>query len=240
MEFQDYYILSATMFDFGKILYNERPTIITFNYDLFVESIIERASGKNTAKLNYLNEFERVLTKEQLRSIVSNSEWNWNRPLAYGIKFDNVLLHDGSMALREKYFDKRDFYSNRKNKLYSWSILKLHGSLNWYRYVKDTPNRYFSPDDLEHAYEPRKKHIALENRVWFLRTSETPWDESQLYVEPIIITPVLHKQFYDEKFIYKKVFDPLWRKAKSSLLSCKRLIIIGYSQLRTSIPEDFF
>jgi hypothetical protein len=51
----------------------------------------------------------------------------------------------------------------------------------------------------------------------------------QLFVEPIIITPVLHKEFYDEKFIYKKVFDPLWRKAKSSLSKCKSLIIIGYS-----------
>ena len=44
------------------------------------------------------------------------------------------------MALREKYFDKRTFYSNRKNKLYTWSILKLHGSINWYIYVKELKN----------------------------------------------------------------------------------------------------
>ena len=196
-EFHDYFILSPTMLDFGKILYNERPMIITFNYDLFMEFVIEHASGKNNAQLNYLNKFERVLTKEELYSIVSNSEWNWNRPLAYGIKFDKVLVHDGSMAFREKYFDKRTFYSNRKNKLYPWSILKLHGSINWYRYVKDTPNQYISQEELELLYESKKKQIVLQNLVWFLPSSETPYNEEQLFVEPIIITPVLHKQFYD-------------------------------------------
>lgn len=140
-EFRDYYLLSSVMLNFGKILYNERPMIITFNYDIFIELVIEYASGKNNAKLNYLNRFQRELTDEEQYNIVSNSEWNWNRPLGYGIKFDKVLLHDGSIAFREKYFDKKTFYSNKKNKLYPWSILKLHGSLNWWRYVNDTPNR---------------------------------------------------------------------------------------------------
>jgi hypothetical protein len=105
----------------------------------------------------------------------------------------------------------------------------LHGSLNWYKYVRDSPNPYISQEELERRYESRKKQVVLQDLVWFLPSSETPFDESQLFVEPIIITPVLYKQFYDEQYIYKKVFNPLWCKAKSSLSKCKSLIIIGYS-----------
>jgi len=70
---------------------------------------------------------------------------------------------------------------------------------------------------------------VLQELVWFLPSSETPFYESQLFVEPIRITLVLYKLFYDEQYIYKKVFNPLWCKAKSSLSKCKSLIIIGYS-----------
>jgi hypothetical protein len=227
-EFHDYYLVSPTMLGFGKVLYNEQAMIITFNYDLFIEIVIELGSGKNNAELNYLNRFQRDLPEEEQSTIVPNSEWKWNRVLAYGIKFDRVLLHDGSITFREKFFDKRIFYSSKKNKLYPWSILKLHGSLNWWKYVNATPNPYISHEELEILYELKKKQIVLENLVWFLPSSDTPYNEDQLFVEPIIITPVLHKQFYDEKFIYQKVFDPLWRKAKSSLSKCKSFII-GYS-----------
>jgi len=56
---------------------------------------------------------------------------------------------------------------------------------------------------LERRYESRKKQAVLDELVWFLPSSETPFDESQLFVEPIIITLVLYKQFYDEQYIYK-------------------------------------
>lgn len=39
--------LSPTFLRFGEILYKEKPTIITFNYDDFIETAIERASGKS-------------------------------------------------------------------------------------------------------------------------------------------------------------------------------------------------
>ena len=80
----------------------------------------------------------------------------------------------------------------------------MHGSLNWYKYVRDSPNPYISQEELERRYESRKKQVVLQDLVWFLPSSETPFDESQLFVEPIIITPVLYKQFYDEQYIYKK------------------------------------
>jgi hypothetical protein len=44
-----------------------------------------------------------------------------------------------------------------------------------------------------------------------------------------MITPVIHKQFYAEGFLYKKVFDVLWKNARDSLSKCKSLVVIGYS-----------
>jgi hypothetical protein len=50
-----------------------------------------------------------------------------------------------------------------------------------------------------------------------------------------MITPVIHKQFHTEEFLYKKVFDVLWKIARDSLSRCKTLAVIGYSFPPTDI-----
>ncbi len=192
LEFRDYYKLSPVMLNFGKILYTERATIITFNYDLFVEDILSYLYG------NY----------------------GWNQVQSYKIKFD-------------KTFGKQGSTSNFREVVPS--VLKLHGSVNWYRYVNQTPNQYITSDKLKEIYEARKNHIVLQNLTWFLPISDTPWNEDQLFLEPIMITPVIHKQLHTEEFLYKKVFDVLWKIARDSLSKCKCLVVIGYS----FPPTDF-
>jgi hypothetical protein len=86
------------MLNFGKILHKEKATIITFNYDHFVEDILSDVCGTN----------------------------GWNQAQSYKIKFD-------------KTFGKQAFTSNSRE--VRPSVLKLHGSVNWYRYVKQTPNQ---------------------------------------------------------------------------------------------------
>ena len=87
--------LSTTFLRFGEILYKEKPTIITFNYDDFIETSIEYASGKNVLN-NSSRMFQNQINKDNRSQIIKNSEWNWNRPLGYGIEFDKVMLYDGS------------------------------------------------------------------------------------------------------------------------------------------------
>ncbi|GAH45816.1 unnamed protein product, partial [marine sediment metagenome] len=121
---------SNTMKRFGEIIYQnrERTAVLTFNYDCIVEALIEQASRPNA-------HIPRSLQRQTLQSAeipydeLAYSAYNWNRPLAYGIKFNEVQLHRAGVSA---YVEGSQFYSHPSNKLYSWRILKLHGSLNWF------------------------------------------------------------------------------------------------------------
>jgi hypothetical protein len=121
------------------------------------------------------------------------------------------------------YVDGERFYAHPENNLYSWSILKLHGSLNWY-YYSGVP-KHQSPFI---KYDSKKgKTILCNPYFWF---NELPDINNEILV-PLIITPVLYKQIRSNNLIYKT-----WVKAKKVLTSCKRLIIGGYS----FPPTDFY
>lgn len=224
-EFKHYIKESNTFLKLGKILYDQKPDIITFNYDDFVETAIELASGKNPPH-GYLKTFQKNMTPMELGVVSQKSEWKWNRPLGYGIEFDEILLHDGSPGNYGKHISQNIFYS--VNTSYPWKILKLHGSINWYRYVNDSPNPYLNEDEVNQKYESKKNDIVLQSPVWFLPMSDLPWHINQLFLRPIIITPVLYKEFFTDR-INRRVFDSQWASAKEVLSGCNKLVIIGYS-----------
>ena len=83
-------------------------------------------------------------TKDKFKEQVFDEElgysyWNWNRALGYGMKFDQTMMYDGGEGTKQKYFQGSRFYSHPDNNLYPWQLLKLHGSLNWFRYLPATP-----------------------------------------------------------------------------------------------------
>jgi len=49
------------------------------------------------------------------------------------------------------------------------------------------------------------------------------------YLDPVMITPVLHKEEYLQDPFYSRIFSTIWKKAKEALSKCERLIVIGYS-----------
>lgn len=197
---------SNLMKQFGRVLYTEKANIITFNYDFFIEMALEYASGQKESSTRNHG--------------LGHSNWNWNRALAYGINFDEVMEHDGEA-----------FYSHTNNKQYSeLCLLKLHGSLNWFRYLPLSPNAYMKKEDIEREYEKRKDHVVLTNFVHPFRAGLNPPHKNQLYIQPLIITPVSHKEIYlNEEEVYSRVFSILWEKAKAILSECDKLVIIGYS-----------
>ena len=201
--FKSYCESSSIMTEFGRILYSEKPTIITFNYDTFVESIIEKASGINSAPI-FHDQFQSNVAPGSISDLISSSKWNWNRSLAYGINFDKIQIHDGAIGNRKKFFESDKFYSHKNNKLYPWCILKLHGSLNWWRYVDATPNKVISDKELKKIYGSKKEKIVLQDLHVSLPVSLVPWNEDQLYVEPIMITPhrnMIVKNSFIERFL---------------------------------------
>ncbi|MDQ2685184.1 MAG: hypothetical protein M3Y25_05005, partial [Thermoproteota archaeon] len=224
-EFKGYIRQSEWFLKFAELLFSQKPNIITFNYDDFIETAIEYASGENPLH-KYVSTPQQDLNTEDLRTVCQKSKWKWNRPLGYQIEFDKVSLHDGSEGIYEKQVPGEIFYG--VNSQYPWKILKLHGSVNWYRYINDSPNQYLNDHQVDAIYQPRKDRIVLQSPVWFLPLSDLPWDRNQLFLSPIIITPVLYKHFSSDN-IARKVFEPQWNKARNLLSKCKRLVIVGYS-----------
>jgi hypothetical protein len=223
---------SQTFLELGKTLWQQKPTIISFNYDDFIETAIEIASGKNPPH-PYLKKFQSQMTPDEIDDLCTKSEWVWNRALAYGIEFDNLYLYDGSTGNREKFVSKDRFY--KANIQYSWSILKLHGSINWYKYINQSPNHFITPNEIQKRYNVLKDNVILRDLVWFLPFNLTPFDNNQLYVEPVIIPPFLFKKIQFTTGA-ERVYSLLWKKAKEELSRCKRIVIIGYS----FSPFDFY
>lgn len=224
-EFQHHIDESEIFLNFGKILLMQQPHIITFNYDVFVEKAIEIASGRNSPH-RYVQEFQEKLTEVELGLCSQNSEWKWNMPLAYDLRFDEIQLRDGSIGNHEKYISGKIFYKN--NIQYHSKILKLHGSINWYTYVNDSPNFRYDKDTIERMYTARKDQLIMQDPVWFLPMSDLPWHRNQLFIRPMITTPIMYKQFSSDN-VTKKVYGNQWNKSKELLSKCKKLIIIGYS-----------
>jgi transposase len=109
------------LLELGRRLLEERPAVLTFNYDTIIESVIESASG-----LSDLPEpAEGWVPDDKL----SYSWHNWNRALAYGVLFDEVELQQTGTLLEP--VPRERFYGHPGNSLYDPPILKLHGSLNW-------------------------------------------------------------------------------------------------------------
>lgn len=160
------------------------------------------------------------------------SYWNWNRALAYGIKFDETMMYDHAEGNRRKRFDKVAFYACDNNCLYDWPILKLHGSMNWFQYIHASPHPKISKNKLKKLYTQQKTKILLWESHWNLHWH--PW-LNNMYIDPTIITPTLHKEKQFMIPLYKRILNPLWDKAEESLKKCKELVIIGYS----FPPTDF-
>jgi len=211
-EFEVAAITSDIMREFGTVLYREEPSILTVNYDCIIESIIESASGVNS---NIPGSFkEGGVADDEL----PYSHMNWNRPLSYAIKFDQVQLQRAGLPT---YVDGDRFYSHPANRLYSWKLLKLHGSLNWFRYVPIRKYHSLDASELKLPEERLREVLLINGRWWFTE----PPDFQGWLLEPMIITPVLYKEHYYQNM----PFPDIWREAREELSRCKRLVIIGYS-----------
>lgn len=211
---------TGVMRAFGQLLFQLKPVIITFNYDCFIESVIRTASGQS----------EHQPARTTSKTEISDSYWNWNMPRGYGIEFDYVLIHDRFThhPLRRRYVDGKTFYLDPKNRLYPWHILKLHGSLNWFRYV---PAELFSSlvtvDSMNTTVGPSHRSDIILGHLGLLK-NESP-KINDMFVDPVIVTPGFSKE--DQ---YASLPDPskimqLWSQAEDALAHCKYLVVIGYS-----------
>jgi hypothetical protein len=201
---------------FGERIYTEKPAVLTFNYDTLIETAIESASHVNT---NMPTSFLEGKTSIDVPDEeLSYSHHNWNRPLAYGIKFDEVQLHRAGLITT---VSGERFYSHQDNRLYDPPLLKLHGSINWFVHTGIRRNLPLEKDQQTQKGES----TALFKGDWDIYQGLN-YDEIIL---PIIVTPVLIKD------LNQPIIHEVWKQAYKELSTSKRLIVGGYS----FPPTDF-
>lgn len=213
-DFEGAPVYQSPLIPFGKLLLREEATVITFNYDCIVESAIANASGVSHNPSPPIGDDESDLA-------LTFSHYNWNRALCYGIRFDEVVPFRAGIS---KSISGETFYNHPDNQLYPNPILKLHGSINWYRYV---PVRAFPA--LVHDDSPAPAGSILQVRS---NPSGFPDIRGGWMTKRELITPVLYKQ----QWLQTNMFDILWQRALDELASCRRLVIIGYSFPPTDFP----
>ncbi|MHC4260033.1 MAG: SIR2 family protein [Planctomycetota bacterium] len=201
---------------FARRLHDQKHIVITFNYDCFLEDAIASVSGLNKQMVDSMP-MPPTANGDVAAEELALSWCNWNLPLAYGFKFDEVTLQRPGPS---QVVNGQRFYGHVENQLYDWKILKLHGSLNWFQYVQA-----MIADMASHSPEfPIHKggDILLGSSLFDFNMSPM---QDGWFVDPLIITPVLYKDVYYKR----KPFPELWNQAKSHLARCSRLIVIGYS-----------
>ncbi len=202
----------------GQIIYSESADVLTFNYDTLIESTIESAS-KVSRNVHPDYRGQPHESGEISDEEIQYSHFNWNRPLAYGVKFDEVMLHRAGIST---YVIGKRFYDAHSKGLYSNVILKLHGSINWFVY--SGIRKY--PFSNKSTITNKGKTLLSRSNWWF----NEPAEKDGEIIEPLIITPTLYKNYSENDFI-----SSVWCQAKRSLNHCKRLVVGGYS----FPPTDF-
>jgi hypothetical protein len=197
---------------FAQLAMAERATILTFNYDCILERAIEVASDLRP-QIRCRKKPADAFTYPD--NTLAYGPWNWDRARGYGVPFDELELEiDGIKT----WGTGPEFYSGRP--LYDPAVLKLHGSVSWFRYFplhsfRRGPNAPKLPKELAGRLL-LKQHSSVQHSPHF----RNGW-----MLDPVIVTPVMLK----DQYYRMPLFQRLWTQAEEALMSCRRLVIIGYS-----------
>ncbi|AGK95226.1 SIR2 family protein [Clostridium pasteurianum] len=197
---------------------------------IFIESLCEFESFSNSS--NLMLSFASLIYSREPNILTFNYDCNletaietvssnkWNSFLSYGVKFDKIqrIKNNGIT-----YIKKEDFYNMSNSSLYNWNILKLHGSLNWFKCIPASEYTLFKNYRNDVNCKKAQFILADTNRYFNEHT------DNNLIVDPLIIPPVLYKDYSQD------IISTLWDGAKEILSCCKTLIVIGYS----FPPTDF-
>jgi hypothetical protein len=211
---------SHLMMAFAADCLRTATTVISFNYDTFLEAAAELMSGMSEKLPPYRNAHglpDWSHADDETRQLARSK---WKRTLCYGIEFDDIDL---PWAPGSGLVSGQDYYRLPANHLYEAPILKLHGSLNWFQYI---PRRVIpsppgsSPSDLE--FGDRKRRILLKDTVvgGFHPAEQDGWQ-----LDPIIVPPTGLK----EGLLDTAIFRRLWSTARAALAGCRKLVSVGYS-----------
>lgn len=120
----------------------------------------------------------------------------------------------------------------------SWRLLKLHGSLNWFRMTGIYGHVWGQGWKAEFSEEHIGRDVLVEIRS---RSTVSPlgiididcWDgANNFHLDVNIIPPSLRKELSTQ-------FVRLWHQAKDSIIGAERIVVIGYSLPATDFGAEW-
>ncbi|AJA46186.1 SIR2-like domain-containing protein [Clostridium pasteurianum DSM 525 = ATCC 6013] len=211
----------------NQVLINKLLRINSTLKFMFIENLCEFEYFSKSSDL--LLNFASLIYKKSSNIITFNYDRNlekaieaishnkWKSFLSYGVKFDTIRICSNNNF---KPYTENNYSSNS---ISSWNILKLHGSLNWFKCIYE--NNYSLFKNYKSSASYKKTKFILDDDYKYFNTQT----DEDLIIDPLIIPPVLYKDYSQD------IISTLWSKAQEILSCCKNLIIIGYS----FPPTDF-
>jgi hypothetical protein len=109
-------------------------------------------------------------------------------------------------------------------------VLKLHGSINWYRAPIGAPGNVVVGSN----FVGERPVLGVDADMSYLgyKGLRDPAVDNRRLTGTAIIMPVAHKKFYYETSLGREwecFWDKLWNRAASALRACDETVMIGYS-----------
>ena len=174
-------------------------TIVTFNHDLHVEKTLQLLAEAQSSQQRGVQTF----AFPELYG-VSTSSW------------DAISAPTNRPRRSDDLFPRNGFGGFEGDCL---SVLKLHGSLNWYsKHETSFPSR-------EEMFDPRRTLAVTRRKTISRRMTLRAREESERpYTLPVIIPPVNHKSS-----VLPDALKRIWTFAEERLEQADDIVVFGYS-----------
>lgn len=164
-------------------------TIITFNQDIQAEKILERLSNGKQCKCP-----ERLFAFPSMYAIPRS---DWKEITQPSSKSHDVFTVSGNPECL--------------------SVLKLHGSLNWYStHTTSTPTRQ--------EMLAQDRLLSVTRRRTIDPDMKLKTEKRSKYTFPVVVPPVTHKSS-----VLPALLGPVWDLAEHRLVEADEIIVLGYS-----------
>lgn len=193
---------------FARQWIDEQASVITFNYDCILERLIEKIIGVHAGQF-------------------------WDRAFSYHVQFDRGVIQGRHWGGGFKY---KENFLQEINKP-PISILKLHGSRNWFMEVPLKCNTDYSEFALRN-FRKKRTSVILDNGdleyAPFPALNFSPEYSRDGWYHRVfssaIIPPVKEKDLLMEAYPF---LQGVWQKAEEKIIEADEIVIIGFSMSGT-------
>jgi hypothetical protein len=217
---------SPWLYDLAGAIWRDQADVLTFNYDTLLDSALSTVSGR----LPQTPEDEKV--EERWRTFNSTGEdrpeidldyrgTEWEPYTRYWVPFDRF---ENSQPAGNTAEASRDYFETSPSRFRTPRFLKLHGSVDWFRYT-NLPYGPFEPSSKSERDELAGKLLF---RRWMWHRPGGPFLDRP-HDRGVLLDPLVATGSGKGEYLETEPLANLWRLAAESLNSCERLVIIGFS-----------